>query len=132
MKLKRSTRINIVVALFLLFVFLMHVRIVGKVIKYWPNLGRDVESYDRRFDELKKELPPHGIVGYVSDNVVRDGIHATQYALTPLIVAGDTERALVVGNFHGPAGQTELVKDPNLVLIKDFGNGVRLYKREAE
>ena len=87
------------------------------------------DKYLHRFDELKKVLPPRGVVGYVdnrADNPLGPGhYYAVQYALAPLVVERSTEQNLVVGNFTSAAVASQY--PPNLVPIRDFGQGVMLF-----
>ena len=89
----------------------------------------EITIYERRFDELKKWLPEHGVVGYVSDETdaikETESYYLTQYALAPLVVVRGADRPLVVGNF-GHGGQVAPVA--NLKIVKDFGNGVVLFE----
>lgn len=102
-------------------------------------LGRDsMTLYESRYEQLKKILPRHGIVGYIS-NLKTDDIrfdpgfgqyYFTQYALAPLVVAQSSEQFLVIGNFQGSASVIPAVVT-NMVLVKDFGNGIMLFRREG-
>ena len=95
--------------------------------------GRDeVAEYERRFAELKEALPRRGVVGYVSDEADASEeakkYYLTQYALAPLVVVRGADRPLVVGNFA--AGGTP-APAAGLALVKDYGDGVVLFGREA-
>jgi hypothetical protein len=104
-----------------------------------------VTIHEARIGQLKGSLPLSGEVGYVT-TVENDRIFAverafqnveylaqyalTQYTLAPLIVRNSPELPLVVGNFlDGPPPPGFLEKN-RLIPLKDFGEGLILYKRE--
>ena len=104
-----------------------------------------VTIHEARIGQFKGSLPPSGEVGYVT-TVENDRIFAaekafrnveylaqyvlTQYTLAPLIVRNSPELPLVVGNFlDGPPPPGFLEKN-GLVPLKDFGEGLILYRRE--
>jgi hypothetical protein len=75
-----------------------------------------VTIHEARIAQLKGSLPPSGEVGYVT-TVENDRIFAA-------------ENPLVVGNFlDGPPPPGFLDKN-GLVPLKDFGDGLVLYRRE--
>ena len=105
-----------------------------------------VTLHEERIAKLKEALPASGEVGYVT-TVENEKIFAyerafqnveflaqyvaTQYTLAPLIVRNSPEPALVVGNFlDGPPAPGFLEKN-GLVPIKDFGDGLILYRRDV-
>jgi hypothetical protein len=90
--------------------------------------------YGRRFIELKKALPAHGVVGYITDEIdeIPWNYYQTQYALSPVIVDKTPGRELVVGNFRDSAVAREIVANSDLILLKDFGNGVVLFRKEVK
>ena len=104
-----------------------------------------VTLHEERIAQLKGALPASGEVGYVT-TVENEKIFAyekafqnveylaqyvvTQYTLAPLIVRNSPELPLVVGNFlDGPPAPGFLEKY-GLVPIKDFGDGLILYRRD--
>lgn len=106
-----------------------------------PNLwGRDrVTMGESRYEKIKEALPGHGTVGYLSNLKAEDirfdpgfgEYYLAQYALAPLVVIYSSDQPLVIGNFRGsarvlPAGAAQLV------LVKDFGKGVILFRREMK
>lgn len=86
---------------------------------------------DRRFAGLKAALPSHGTVGYVGEAGapidVLGNYYLTQYALAPLIVENSPNHSLIVGNF--PKSMPSQLPG-NLILVRDFGNGVFLFARK--
>lgn len=105
---------------------------------FYPSPARtmahdEISLYEARFRLLKDSLPPRGVVGYFSEPPMDvewgKGFFLTAYALAPLIVVNSTAPPLVIGNFRA-AGPDRSVPDPTLVLVRDFGDGVVLFRRE--
>ena len=118
-------------------------------IRSYPDLPDTdpVTLHEARIVQLKPFLPAYGAVGYVT-TVENDRIFAkerafqnveylaqyalTQYTLAPLIVRNTPDMPLVVGNFlDGPPAPGFLEKH-GLVPLKDFGDGLLLYRREGK
>ena len=93
-------------------------------------------SYEARYDEVRKHLPSHGIIGYVSDPKVNNEDRLawafTQYSLSPLLVVDRSvnpkalEYPIVIGNFHRAIPGDDRMR--GLSLVRDFGNGVFLLR----
>lgn len=122
-------------------------------------VGSDVAvEHERRLAPLREVLPARGTVGYLTDlppgRVVRSSflggnkvptppgerrawreLFLTQYALVPVIVdpvsvSAPAAHELVVVNVH----EGEDLAEPDtrgLVLVRDFGGGIRLYRAAA-
>jgi hypothetical protein len=90
---------------------------------------------ERRYEELKRALPSHGVIGYIS-GAERFGTGEfkrfllTEYALAPLVLINDTAPDLIVGNFH-PDSVPAAPPVPGLRLVKDFGDGVWLLQKAS-
>ncbi|MBN2438902.1 MAG: hypothetical protein JXL20_09925 [Deltaproteobacteria bacterium] len=106
-----------------------------------------VTIHETRIARLLPLLPASGAVGYVT-TVENDRIFTaektftnveflaqyalTQYTLAPRIVRNRPDLPLVVGNFiDGPPAPGFLEKN-GLVPLKDFGDGLVLYRREQK
>ena len=93
----------------------------------------EVSLYEERYVELKKWLPPNGVVGYINNkdfgNDIRE-FYLTQYSLAPIIVVRSANFPLVIGNF--PTSVNSPGKQMNSVLLKDFGNGVMLFSKTVQ
>jgi hypothetical protein len=94
-----------------------------------------ISRYEMRFDEVKRILPPTGVVGYVtSKNLPAEQAKfhygLTTYALSPIRVERSTRHNLVVGNFPDSESVPLIHDIKGLVLIEDFGNGVALFKQK--
>jgi hypothetical protein len=102
----------------------------------WASAQDEISRYEARFHLLRSALPPEGVVGYLSepwrpphDSDWLKGFFLTQYALAPLVVVDGIAPALVIGNFRS-AGPARYAPDPTLVLVRDFGNGVLLFRHQ--
>jgi hypothetical protein len=102
----------------------------------------EITAYEARYQELKHTLPPDSVVGYLSDPVPPDLPRSegrtrfkrfvlTQYALAPVIVVRSTEPDLVVGNFESPA-HADTASAFHLTLVRDFGDGVMLFRKTRQ
>jgi len=87
---------------------------------------------DQRFEPLRDALPKRGIVGYMSDAATEYDQELrrslAQYSLAPLIVQSDTSQPLIVGEFTNPAAVAR-GRDLNLIVLRDFGDGLVLLAR---
>jgi hypothetical protein len=102
--------------------------------RFYARSDRGQRFRDRqaRFREARRLLPRHGVVGYVSD---RPDAVATyflaQYALAPLVLERGGARPVVVGNFFEPERADALAASLGLVLQRDLGAGVMLFRGPA-
>jgi len=87
-----------------------------------------------RFDELKKYLPAHGVVGYVSDSdPATDGSaqwYLTEYALAPIQVTLGSDPDVIIGRFSDISGAVRITQQNDLRVVRDFGGGVMLLTRD--
>lgn len=130
------------IILLIFFALLSNLRLFRQTLNFAPKpLGTDeITLYEKRFAELKKILPYHGAVGYISNKQAEDirfdvtaaEYYLTQYALTPLVVVYSSNYPLVVGNFRQAVIDPQTYTSRNLVPLKDFGNGVMLLRRERK
>lgn len=97
----------------------------------------NVTRHEMRLAELRKRLPAHGRVGYVSDDFGRAEtpeswrrFATTQYSLTPLILERTTAPDLVVGVFDDPGAIASVAAGGNLLPVEEFGEGVVLFKKK--
>jgi hypothetical protein len=94
-----------------------------------------ITLFGRRFAELRRALPPHGVVGYASDADEGEAVwefYETQYFLAPALLEKTTGHELVVGNFHHTPVDADWLAGQNLVLLRDYGDGVMLFGRKQE
>ena len=139
MKFDHSARAKIAILLLVLSALLSNIRLVIYKARFSPDrLGKDyISSYEKRFEEIKKALPAHGIIGYTTDKQYKnigldrnaaEDYYLTRYALSPVLVADNTKYPLVIGNFHNTYAGLKTAQDAGLVLEKDFGKGLMLFK----
>ena len=118
-------------------------------IRSYPEMPQTdpVTIHEARIEQLKPFLPASGAVGYVT-TVENDRIFAmekaiknveylaqyalTQYTLAPVIVRNSPELPLVVGNFIDGPPAPGFLERHRLVPLKDFGDGLVLYRREEK
>lgn len=117
-------------------------------------VGTDpITTYEKRFEELKLFLPPRGIVGYMSGSnpenldmfdiahaLIKKEYHLAQYAVSPIILRPATDDVVQYlffviideygGGFLESQARKKIPPPKNFNLIKDFGNGLLLYRRE--
>jgi hypothetical protein len=102
----------------------------------WTVAQDEISRYEARFRRLRSALPPKGVVGYLAeprrldrpaDSKYSKGFYLTEYALVPVVVVNSTEPVLVIGNFRSVGSERE-VTDPTLILLRDFGDGILLFR----
>jgi hypothetical protein len=113
----------------------------------FPGLAWEdpVSVHERRIEPLRAYLPDRGSVGYVTaleiekvfarERALRDvellgHFILTQYTLAPVFVYPRPNLPLVVGNFIGARPDQALLDRYGLVPLKDFGDGLILYRRK--
>jgi hypothetical protein len=92
-----------------------------------------------RFQDLMSALPAEGIIGYVSDASPSTTLAAAlyssaRYALAPRLVTDQSVKPApewVIGNFSKPLDVVQFGKDRGLILVRDFGNGAVLYRKQV-
>jgi len=139
----RSKEVRVKVLLFIIFVLV--VNIVYLIEDFGFNrygIGRDlVSAYDRRLKAVRHSLPEKGVVGYITDKEPKEvfsdsyaiqRFYLTRYALSPLIVVNNASQKHVVGDFHEFPPDLKHYEDKGLIVIKDYGNGIILFKRKVE
>jgi len=110
----------------------------------WKTLRQAPDQISRsemRFAEIRKALPPHGRVGYVTDipsgQVLKNGEAAgryflAQYTLAPLQVINSGNEEIVIGDFKEPKGLERVLDETGLKIIRQFDNGVFLLQAGAK
>ncbi|MGD0917041.1 MAG: hypothetical protein ABSB22_11345 [Thermodesulfobacteriota bacterium] len=138
MKLYRLNKAKLGILLITLSALLSNSFTFWKAIEQYrksPNED-EITAYEKRFRMMKSILPPHGVVGYVADIADQQSAQwymeyfLTQYVLSPVIVVNETSRHLVIGNFHGPINSYHVPYDAHLVTVREFDNGVILFKNK--
>jgi hypothetical protein len=103
------------------------------VYKSYADSSDQIDVFQGRFASLRKALPSHGVVGYVTDAAPdlatrSTEYYLTQYTLSPIILVDDPTQPLVVSNFHTATPNPQLLQSRGLVTIQDFGNGAVLLR----
>lgn len=139
---RRSLRIRIGLGLLGLFAAASQFQSLRAAIGEYRGLAQpdEVSRNEARFQALRAALPGHGVVGYISDlgattdpasSEARQSFKRyllTQYALVPHVVVRNVDAGLVVGDFSASAPDGR-VTPAGFVMVKDFGEGVVLYRR---
>jgi hypothetical protein len=97
-----------------------------------------LERARTRMLPLAGRLPSSGIIGYLSDMPTSEhvggmALHAVQYVLAPRAVVDirfDPTPDWAIGNFSRPLDFRKLGEQHGLRIVRDFGEGVVLYRRE--
>lgn len=120
------------IILLVLTALLANIWILTRVLRTPPK--DDLTQYEARFENLKRTLPPQAVVGYFFENAdwKRWDYFYTQYALAPTIVDKNPDHSLVIGNFPEGAVSPIAATNSRFVLVKDFGDGVMLFRNEAK
>ena len=88
-----------------------------------------------RFAGLRQTVSENAVLGYLTD--AEPGTLATvifgtaQYALAPRLLEMDTQRDLVLGNFTKPLDFAGFGARYGLIVERDFGSGVVLFRRRG-
>ena len=128
----KSSRDKIALVILILFIFYSQRILIDHTFQFiFPRIEKDeITLYEERFSELKKFLPSHGIVGYVSDTN-GEFFLKTQYILAPVILTKVFGPRLIVANFsRASAIPTHLYGKP-FKIIKNLNNGVALLSIET-
>lgn len=99
-----------------------------------PGSTDSISGFASRYDELKrmKVLPDQ--VGYIGDRKPKDlqsvmAFMLTQYTLAPVVVEQSVAHEVVIGNYYSTPPSAEELRTHHLSVVKDFNNGVVLYRR---
>ncbi len=97
----------------------------------------DFVRAQERFGPLRAILPRGGLVGYISDSAPARGeidreVFVVRYTLAPLIVMEGTRYPYVIGNFHRLDPDLQTGQKQGLRLVKNLGNGVILFRSDAQ
>lgn len=100
-----------------------------------PDPFRITATQDR-FASAIEFLPASAVIGYITDMPVKESAGTiaymtTRYAVAPraLVPAGKIAAEWAVGNFARPADFVAIGAQAGFALVRDFGNGVVVYRR---
>jgi hypothetical protein len=119
------------------FTLYANLKTVAKEVRRFKESYRPEEAdYESRLREVRKMLPKEGIVGYVTDEAMDPlektrYFHLTQYGLCPLIVVSGKKHPFVVAYSRGFQHPAEPLLQ-GLVLVRDFDDGIRLYRNDGK
>jgi|GEM_PF-3305392 len=130
LSLTRSTRCTLALLLLTAIAFYNAVTIARSIGTAPPSqVGRDdISRYLERFESIQDTVNRFRQVGYVDDAAYYAGWFQAQYALAPTILVQGMDEVLVVANFHRDTSENKRLVESELVLLRDCGNGVRLYR----
>ena len=113
----------------------IYVAVDREIFNMTTDPSYDIDVRQKRLELIQQRLPRRGFIGYLGDksNVfenpsVQREYYIVQYILSPLIIAHTASFPVVLGNFYDIESQLRLPKRAGLVLITDFGNGVKLFR----
>ena len=97
----------------------------------------EVADQERRLALVRADLPEVAIVGYFSDLPMDKSsgpaaFFQALYTMAPRLLVPETvsrQPELVLGNFHMRPDLGQLEREHGLKLVKDYGGGVRLFRR---
>jgi len=129
--------IGIGVALWLCFsISLEYYSSVSEYYRQHPD-PMGVGEQESRLAQVRAELPAASIVGYFSGLPIHKGggsaaFFEALYTMAPRLLVLERARyrpELVLGNFTRRPDLGQLEREHGLKLIKDYGGGVRLFRR---
>lgn len=97
-----------------------------------------INAQPERLREAVRYLPDKAVIGYLSDlpfDAVsgQSAYFGVMYALAPRLVTRSADRGeWVTGNFSHPLDYAAAGREHHLELVKDFGNGIVLFRRRAQ
>ena len=98
--------------------------------------SNEVSRYADRFLEVKKVLPSFQKVGYIVDETGNFSntdktrkMTLAQYILAPYMYYSCDDCRFYMSDFHTPIDPQQIAMQNNFELMKDFGNGVALFKK---
>lgn len=100
-----------------------------------------VGSYEERITRAAVALPPHGVIGYVSDDQRGNRFetprsmrryYLAQYALAPRILDNSVDHDLVLGNFTSESVDMSPYLKQGLEVKRKFGGGLVVFRRAGE
>jgi hypothetical protein len=137
------SRAHVALFLVLLYAGASSIRWLAHAVQ-WPVAASsdEISAHERRFEALRSALPKHGTVGYLGSPqpTARTPEEASsaalphfrryllaQYTLAPVILIEGTGSELVVGDFDTGTPSAP----PGLSIVRDFGDGLVLFRRAA-
>jgi hypothetical protein len=96
-----------------------------------------VGMQEQRLAGVIQAVPANAIIGYLSD--MQDGstialamFNSARYTLAPRLLVEGTDRDFVLGNFTKPSDWNAVASEHGLQFVRDFGNGVVLFRKVSK
>ena len=145
-------RVRAGIVLVVLFALYSNSQLLLGSVGFDPSLvgNDDITLYERRFDGVRKMLPPYGVVGYVGDArnnadgspnpVALRNWYLAQYTLAPVVLSTGAGHRLFLMNMSPDATDSDSVEEGGSTVqelgfgnrILNFGNGVKLLRNESQ
>jgi hypothetical protein len=137
MNLNYSFRVKAGLILLVLLSLISNVSLLKQTVKLpLKSPGNDeIILFEKRFEQLKMILPKEAVCGYISDKEGLEAIRSyylTQYTLSPAIIVDNTNYRFIIGDFRDLTTGTIISEEHNLIIMRDFGNGVILLINDAK
>jgi len=156
------SRIQLAVIAIIVCALFVNIFWLFECIFFPERISEDISGEINRFITVRPLLPGRGIVGYISDDLTAEEIerakeeiagtkvtkeiartkineeistiriYIAQYALSPVILVRSLHYPLIVGNFRHSNPDLDIYRKQGLIPVRDFGNGVVLFKRESK
>ncbi|MGD0229923.1 MAG: hypothetical protein ABSC19_06120 [Syntrophorhabdales bacterium] len=130
---RRTLLLSVALSVATAFALYANMRIINKEAERLAGPGRTEETlYEARLKPLKEMLPADAVVGYVTDEATETlhktkYFHLAQYDLCPILVVKGVDHPFVIGGYYD-LGRPPGPETAGLILVKDFGYGIRLYR----
>ena len=133
----RRAKVALALLILLIFVSDAYFALATHIFSHITTIPSDeVTLYEKRLETLKQTLPQRAFLGYVGDTndleLFRKRYTLTRYILAPLIIIPRADLPIVIGDFHDTHSYAVIPKSKGLVLMRDLGNGVQLFRRGAD
>jgi len=133
----RRAKVALALLILLIFVSDAYFALATHIFSHITTIPSDeVTLYEKRLETLKQTLPQRAFLGYVGDTndleLFRKRYTLTRYILAPLIIIPRADLPIVIGDFHDTHSYAVIPKSNGLVLMRDLGNGVQLFRRGAD
>lgn len=151
MKFDYSARVRAGIILLILFALYSNLQVLLGSVRFDLSFvgNDDITRYEKRFDEVRKMLPPHGAVGYTGDALHNeDGSlnsaalsdwYLAQYTVAPVVLSRLPGHRLFLINRTAGVNSDPPAKGGFTIQelgfgnkILDFGNGVQLLSSESQ
>ena len=133
---RSSSRLQLAIIAIIICALSVNIYGLFEDIVFPEKIQQHISGYLNRFISVQPFLPRRGVVGYISDDL-DNAEHSmprkylAEYSLLPVMLVRSMDYPLIVGNFRNPAPDLEVYRKQGLIPIRDFGNGIVIFKRES-